>query len=93
MNAPVGVREMKGFLKSPHQYSTSFSIFPQDLVAFVHQQAEMLEKKSATIDKQSTLITQLQEETGVSLYYLTFSISKFTPAENCYYLIFTSKCT
>ena len=44
----------------------------QDLEAFVHQQAEMLKEKSATIDKQSTWIRQLQEESGVSFYYFAF---------------------
>ena len=41
-------------------------------MTFVHQQAEMLEEKSATIDKQSNLIRQLEEETGVSLYSIAF---------------------
>ena len=39
---------------------------------FVHQQAEMLEEKLATIDEQSILIRQLEEDTGVSLYSIAF---------------------
>ena len=58
----------EGQLKSPYRYFTNVTLL-QDLVAFVHQQAEMLEEKSVTIDRQSALIRELQEETGVSLYF------------------------
>ena len=49
-------------------------MFRQNAVTFVHQQAEMLEEKLATIDKQSALIRQLQEETAVSFLFCRFLI-------------------
>ena len=43
--------------------------FPQDLAILVYQQAEILEEKLATLDKQIDLIQQLRDEAGVSLTF------------------------
>ena len=48
---------------------------------FVHQQAAMLQQQSATIDKQSVLIQQLQQDTRVSLDFLVSLIYFFDMIE------------